>query len=106
MNVNATLMNRINPATNVVNNYEKIARDLNTDENNPVEKEINEDTAKKLAKDVDAANLGNATKTLTSAREIKIRENLGKIKLNNISFNTITSITDTPLPKPSIPNNI
>lgn len=106
MNVNATLMNRINPATNVVNNYEKIAQDLNTDENNPVEKEINEDTAKKLAKDVDAANLGNATKTITSARETKIRENLGKIKLNNISFNTITSITDTPLPKPSIPNNI
>lgn len=106
MNINATLMNRINPATNVVNNYEKIAKELNTDETNNAEKTINDDTAKKLAKDVDAANVGNATKTITSARELKIRENLGKIKLNNVSFNTITSITDTPVPKPIVPNNI
>ena len=106
MNINARLMNRINPATNIINNYGKIADELNTDENNSIEKKLNDDTAKKLAKDVDAANVGNATKTITSARELKIRENLGKIKLNNVSFNTITSITDTPLPKPMIPNNI
>ena len=106
MNVNARLMNRINPATDVVNNYEKIADELNVDAKESVEKEINDDTAKKLAKNVDAANVGNATKTITSARELKIRENLGKIKLNNVSFNTITSITDTPLPKPTNPNNI
>ena len=106
MNVNARLMNRINPATNVVNNYEKIATELNTDAKGSVEKAINDDTAKTLSKTVDAANVGNATKTITSARELKIRENLGKIKLNNVSFNTITSITDTPIPKGIVPNNI
>ena len=106
MNINATLMNRINPATNVVNNYEKIAKELNADETNETEKKINDDTAKKLAKNVSVADTGNATKTITSARELKIRENLGKIKLNNVSFNTITSITDTPLPKAIVPNNI
>lgn len=106
MNVNARLMNRINPATNVVNNYEKIAKELNVDAKGSVEKEINDDTAKELAKTVDVANAGNVTKTITSARELKIRENLGKIKLNDVSFNTITSITDTPLPKPVVPNNI
>ena len=106
MNINAKLMNRINPAVNIVNNYNKIADELNTDENNVVEKKLNTDTAKTLAKNVEAVDSRSATKTITSARELKIRENLGKIKLNNVSFNTITSITDTPLPKPAIPNNI
>jgi hypothetical protein len=106
MNINAKLLNRINPATDVINNYGKIAKELNTDENNSIEKKINNDTAKRLAKNVEAVDTASTTKTITSARELKIRENLGKIKLNNVSFNTITSITDTPLPKPIVPNNI
>ena len=106
LNVNAKLMNRINPSNEIISSYGKIAKELNTDENNSVERKINNDTAKRLAKNVAAVDTASATKTITSARELKIRENLGKIKLNDLSFNTITSITDTPLPKASVPKNI
>lgn len=106
LNVNATLLNRIAPATGMINNYKKIAAELNADEKNKIEKSINDDTAKKLANTSTVTNSKNVTKTLTSARELKIRQQLGDIKLKNNSFNKIASITDMPIPESTNPSNI
>ena len=44
--------------------------------------------------------------TTTSERERQIREKLGQVKLHNVTFNTITSITDVPKPQPLQPLHI
>lgn len=107
MDINAELIKRINPATDVISNYKKIARDITpVGDNNDVEKKIADDAAKKLSTEVAPANEVTSMNATTSARERQIREKVGNVKLNNITFNTLTSVTDVPLPKPLNPIKI
>lgn len=104
--INAKLQRRIVPSTDVIDNYKHIAADLKSaDGNKPVENKILDDAAKN-ASNREVANTQDVMNTVSSAREQKIREKVGQVKLNNVSFNTINSITDVPMPKPTHPNNI
>lgn len=100
IDINAELIKRINPATDVVSNYKRLSQDLKNGENNDVENQIVDDAAKKMSGEVAPSNQTTAINATSSAREQKIREMVGKVKLNNVTFDTLTSITDTPLPKP------
>lgn len=100
LDINSRLLNKINPSTNILSNYRVISNDIEqNDSNGPVEKTILDNTAKNMAKQVAPVNVQNANNTTSSPRELKIRENIGKLKLNNVSFNTLASVTDVPLPK-------
>lgn len=98
LSVNAELISRINPVKDVVSNYQTISQDLTPAGDNPVEKKIVDDASKKLAKDVKASDVNEADSVGTSARELKIRKQVGQLKLNNITFDTLATVTDTPLP--------
>lgn len=107
IDINAELIKRINPATDVVSNYKKISEDITPVGNdNNVEKQIADNAAKKLSTEVAPANETTVMNATTSARERQIREQVGNVKLNNITFNTLTSVTDVPLPKPLKLNHI
>lgn len=99
IDINATLIKRINPSTDVVSNYKRLSEDMKTNGNNSVENKIADDAAKKLASEVAPSNEETAMNATSSARERQIREQVGKVKLNNITFSTLTSVTDVPLPK-------
>lgn len=102
MDINARLIKRINPNTQVVSNYKKItdAVDVKLNTDNSVEGNILKDTMKNMSSQVVPADEVTAMTATTSAREKEIREKLGKVKLNNITFDTLTSVTDVPKPKP------
>lgn len=105
LKINSELLKRINPATDVVNSYQTISNELTENENTPVENDIIKTAAKNM-NDVEVSNNQDVLNTTTSAREQKIREQVGRVKLNNITFDTLTSITDVPLPKAEIPNKL
>lgn len=102
LDINAELIKRINPSTAIVSNYKRLSEDLSVGDNT-VEKHIADDVAKKMASEVTSSNELSVMNTVSSAREKQIREQVGKVKLNNISFSTITSISDVPKPKPLQP---
>ena len=105
--INSKLMNRITTSTEIIDNYKTISRDIKSSSpNKTVEDRILDDAAKRASGDREPVNTEDVMNTVTSAREQKIREKVGQVKLNNITFNTINSITDVPLPKPQRPNNI
>ena len=96
--INAQLISRINPDKTTLSNYETIAADLETSGNNPVENKIIDTAAKELANDVQPADMAQADNVTTSARELEIRKRVGQLKLNNVSFDTLATVTDAPLP--------
>lgn len=98
LNVNAELIKRITPSSNVVDSYKRISQDLNISGDNPVENRIIDDASEKLSKIVTPSNTDSVMNTTTSPREQKIRMNVGQLKLNNVSFDTLTSVTDIPMP--------
>lgn len=109
LNINAELINRITTSDDVVNNYRRLADEASdgTDANNdPVEKKLIDDASKKLAGKVDVADPLSVSNTTTSPRELKIRAQVGQLKLNNVTFEKLTSISDVPFQKAKTPNNI
>lgn len=107
VDINTKLQQRITPSTEIVDNYRTISDDIrNASINKPVENKILNDAAKNASGSRQATNQEDVMNTVTSAREQKIREKVGQVKLNNVSFNTINSITDIPMPAPTRPNNI
>lgn len=106
LDINAQLISRINPDKSTVSNYETIAQDLTPAGDNPVEKQIIDKAAKQLAQDVKASDVSQADTVTTSARELKIRKQVGQLKLNNVTFDTLATVTDTPLPTARKPLHI
>ena len=108
IDINAELIKRINPSSDVIANYKRLSEDItsSTNKNNSVEKNIANDAAKKMSTEVEPSNETTAVNATTSAREKQIREQVGNVKLNNITFNTLTAITDVPKPKPLQPLHI
>lgn len=104
--INAKLNMKINPSSEIIDNYKTISSELKSDnKNKPVEDKLLDDAAKNSSNRA-VANQQDIDNTVTSPREQKIREQLGQVKLNNVTFNTINSITDVPKPAPTHPNNI
>ena len=103
MDINATLIQRINPSTEVVNNYKRLTADMKTTGQDEVQGKIMKDAMKKMSGEVVPSNEKTAMNATSSARERQIREMVGQVKLNNVSFKTLTSITDVPKPQPLQP---
>ena len=104
--INAKLNMKINPSSEIIDNYKTISSELKSDnKNKPVEDKLLDDAAKNSSNRA-VANQQDIDNTVTSPREQKIRDQLGQVKLNNVTFNTINSITDVPKPAPTHPNNI
>lgn len=103
MDVNATLIQRITPSNEVVNNYKRLTDDMKTTEQDIVQNRIMKDAMKKMSGEVVPSNENTAMNATSSARERQIREMVGQVKLNNVSFKTLTSITDVPKPQPLKP---
>ena len=74
--------------------------------NSPVESEILAQAAKNVAADSAPVNEDSVNASVTSPRELQIRKQVGQIKLNNVTFDTLTSKVDAPMPKPVTPNKI
>ena len=74
--------------------------------NSPVESQILAQAAKNVAADSAPVDEKSIDATITSPRELQIRKQVGQIKLNNVTFDTLTSKVDAPLPKPITPNKI
>ena len=106
MSINAQLISKINPDKSVVSNYETIANDLTPAGDTPVEKQIIDKAAKELAQDVQPVDTSKTDTVTTSARELKIRKQVGQLKLNNVTFDTLSTVTDTPLPIARKPRHI
>ena len=103
--ISTKLMNRVNrvnvsAANEIIKTYDTVSSEITkgTDDNK-VEDELLDDASKnisRVATPVDDSSVDNST---SSAREMKIRKQVGQVKLNNVTFDTLLSVTDTPLPK-------
>lgn len=104
LQINSSLLTRINPSKEIVSNYESIAVDLSENNSNtPVENKIIEDTAKTLAKNVVTSNVKDVMGSTSSSREHLIRTRLSQIKLKDVNIDTLSSVTDVPLPPAILP---
>ena len=106
LSINAELISRITPDKSKISNYETIARDLTPVGDTPVEKQIIDKASKELAQNVQPVDTSKTDTVVTSARELKIRKQVGQLKLNNVTFDTLSTVTDTPLPTPRKPRKI
>ena len=106
MDINAKLIERITPDTQTVNSYNKLSSQITTKDSDTVEDHILKSTVKTMSKQVEASDEVSVMNTTTSERERQIREKLGQVKLHNVTFNTITSISDVPKPAPLQPLHI
>lgn len=103
--INTQLLNRANgidttSAENKIKSYETISADLTKGTNDTkVEDEILDNASKNMSRVAAPTDTTSAENTVSNAREMKIRRQVGKVKLNNVTFDTIVSVTDTPLPK-------
>ena len=94
----------ITSGSNVVKTYDTISKELKSDtKGNEVEDKLLDNASKNVATSVVPVDSESVENTISSQRELAIRKQVGQVKLNNVTFDTLTSITDTPLPKRVIP---
>lgn len=103
MDINAKLIEKITPDTQTVNSYGKLSSQLTSNKGDTVEDHLMKSTIQTVSKNVEASDEVSVMNTTTSERERQIREKLGQVKLHNVTFNTITSISDVPKPQPLQP---
>lgn len=102
--VHAELQNRINPTQQATpQEKQNLTNTLSQLGNSPVEKELIDNAATKLAKDVQPANDVNVLASTSSPREEKLRQQMGNLKLNNVTFSKLVQVNDVPKPKPLKP---
>lgn len=106
MDINAKLINKINPDSNVVSNYKTLSSTLSNTTDGSVEDHILKATTKQMSKHVALSDQDTVMNTISSEREREIREKIGQVKLGNVKFSTLTSITDVPKPAPLKINKI
>ena len=103
--ISTQLMHKINQisiqsGSKVIDTYDTISSEITKGtDGNRVEDELLNNAAKNMAATSQPVNDNSVENTISSPRELKIRQQVGKIKLNNVTFDTMVSITDTPLPK-------
>ena len=106
IDINAQLIHRITPDISGVNSYERLSDEMEDLTKGNVEKDLMKNASQNLAGEVAPSNETTALNAISSEREREIREQVGRVKLNNVTFSTITSITDVPKPKPLKVNRI
>ena len=100
MNINVELMKRINPMSSVVDKYKKLSNEEGFSDNTVEDKMLNKaiDDMGQMGEKPDDKSAINA---VSSERERQIRQQVGQVKLNNVTFDKLTSIVDVPKPKPT-----
>ena len=106
LQINASLIHRINPNQNAISDYKRIASDLETGGDTPVENDIINQASKEIADSRAVSDEKSIMQTLTSPRETKMRENIGQIRLKSLNINAMKTITDIPKPPPVRPLKI
>jgi len=106
LDINTRLLHRITPNESKLANYKRIAADLELGGDKPVENQIINQTSKSLAAMRAPSNEASIMRTTTSAREYKLRSNIGQIRLKELNTDSVKSVTDIPMPPPSIPSRI
>jgi len=103
--INADLQNRINPNQGVVDQIKAktLSDNLAQVSDSPVEKELIGQAAQKIANDVETANDNTVLASTSSPREEKLRQQMGDLKLNNVTFSKLVQVSDVPKPKPLKP---
>jgi hypothetical protein len=108
--INAKLIGRITPSTEIVSNYHAIDTELQDEApgaDNPVEKSLLNTAAKDLAESSTAVNRQNVLNTISTAREMRLRtNNLKNIKLNSLDLDKLSGVIDMPKPAPVKPAKI
>ena len=106
LEIQAKLLKTITVNTGKVGNYKTISDDMKSGNDSPVENEMIDNASKTVSSVTTASNTQTAMNTTSSARELKMRERIGKLKLGNVTFDTLTSVTDIPKPAPIVPLRI
>lgn len=101
--INASLIHRISPNENSVSDYKRISEDLEKGGDHPVENQLINQASSQLASSRAATNDQNTMNTITSARELRLRSNIGQIRLKELNVGSVSSVTDVPLPPPIKP---
>ena len=102
--INANLQSRINPNQNVDRVKAKALSDTLTQiGDSPVEQQIIGKAAQQIANDAQPANDVNVMASTSSPREEKLRQQMGNLKLNNVTFNKLVQVNDVPKPAPLKP---
>ena len=105
--LNAELMNRTQGGVQAdMDRSNKLSDELSQMADSPVEQQLISQAAKKIANQTQTANTTSVLASTSSAREEKMRLQMGQLKLNNVTFDKLTSIADVPKPKPIRPNQI
>ena len=94
--INADLQNRYDPNVNREES-KRLSDDLTQIGDSPVEKEMISQAAQKI--DAAPANTKNVLNSTSNAREEKLRQEMGNLKLNNVTFNKLVQVNDVPKPE-------
>lgn len=106
LSINADLSRKISMNTNLVNQYRHVSNTPSSSVPSSVEEKIIDDANQKMQGETEEANQTSVLNTTTSPRELEIRKQMGQIKLNNVTFDKITSVVDVPKAEPSRPLHI
>ncbi len=106
LQINASLIRRINPNQNAVSDYKRIAADLTSGGDTPVEDRIIDQASKEIADSRAASNETDVMNTISTPRESSLRANIGQIRLKSLNINAMASVTDVPKPPPVRPIKI
>lgn len=112
IDITSQLVNRISKldvgsGADVIKTYKTISSEITQHAgDNKVEDELLDNATKNIANETSPVDDKSVENTISSARELEIRKHVGQVKLNDVTFDTLTSVTDTPLPAKVIPLKI
>lgn len=106
LNVNVDLMRKIQPDVQQINQYKHLKTDVTPQGNQPVEQQLINQATDKLNGQVADKDEVSVENTTTSPRELEIRRKIGQLKLNDVTFDKLTSVTDIPKAPPIRPLRI
>ena len=104
--INAQLIHRLTPDNSKVSDYKTISSQLTTGGDHPVENSIIDRASRELSGSRAAANTDTAMNAVSNQRELKLRQNVGKIQLDKLDLASMSTVTDIPVPPPTHPLKI
>ena len=100
LDINVKLLKRINSATGVISQYKKMSSQLDSKTSKPVEDQMMDNAIDEMEEISEKPDEKTAVNAVSSEREREIRQQVGQVKLNNVTFSQLTSVVDVPKPKP------
>ena len=106
LEINAQLLHRITPDTSAISDYKKISSQIADGGDHPVENSIIDKASKELSGSRAAIDSDNAMRAISTPRELRIRQDVGKIQLDKLNLQKLSTVADTPIPPPTHPLRI